>query len=207
MPVLVYWYGSTIPVVSHCLVPYSNIQECLVRENRVMLPWSIQRKVSYYGRTDVLTWREQAIYRAYWELNEDLARGSVRRGEPFREFYEEDNNYVLSVLASKSCTQDTTSRGNQTRSRPEDARSEDSSLNENTRTNKRARHNEDQADFKTRALSRITKFFSLGWLTGNGSGYDMGGGRVDNEKGDRECGEGHQPKSTRAKRKRAESEE
>lgn len=91
MPVLVHWYGS----LNCSLVPFKYIQ--VICKKQIPLPLDIQNKIDYGHQ---LSWKDQCVHRAYWELNQDLnLEPKLRfRGEPFGELYQDDK-YVLSVMA------------------------------------------------------------------------------------------------------------
>lgn len=99
MPVLVHWYGSVDLKNASSLVPFKYVQVCLVRKRQVPLPAEIQNKMDYGQQ---LSWKDQCVYRAYWELNQDLRLDPTQRfrGEPFSELYEDDK-YIVSVMAAK----------------------------------------------------------------------------------------------------------
>ena len=97
MPVLVHWYGSlNLSNGNACsLVPFKYVQ--VVSKKQIPLPPEIQNKIDYGQQ---LSWKDQCVHRAYWELNQDLnLEPSQRfRGEPFGELYQDDK-YVVSVMA------------------------------------------------------------------------------------------------------------
>ena len=97
MPVLVHWYGSlNLSNGNACsLVPFKYIQ--VVCKKQIPLPPEIQNKIDYGQQ---LSWKDQCVHRAYWELNQDLNLQPTQRfrGEPFGELYQDDK-YVVSVMA------------------------------------------------------------------------------------------------------------